>query len=200
MTVPEDSSQHGLVERAQNGDGEAFSWLVSSHLDSAWRFVRAIGGDRVDPDDVVQEAFVMVWRDLPRLRDPTAFEAWLRAVLVNATRHALRRDRGVRLIRIAGDAAANGSDRGGQIPSERVADPGIEPGVSLANRDSLSRAFARLSIDERTVLTLHYLEGYPLESIAEVIRRPVGTVKSRLHGARAALRAALTAEDREVLG
>jgi RNA polymerase sigma-70 factor (ECF subfamily) len=194
--VPEDSSKRGLIERAQQGDAEAFARLVSSHLDSSWRFVRAIGGDRVDPDDVVQEAFVMVWRDLPRLRDSDAFEPWLRAVLVHATRHAIRATGGIRLIRIADDASSDTEDRGARIRADALVDPHLEPGASLAKRDSLTRAFGRLSIDHRTILVLHYLEGDGLEQISEVIRRPVGTAKSRLHGARAALRAALSAEDR----
>jgi RNA polymerase sigma factor (sigma-70 family) len=196
MTVPEDTGKRGLIERAQQGDAEAFARLVSSHLDSSWRFVRAIGGGRVDPDDVVQEAFVMVWRDLPRLRDSDAFEPWLRAVLVHATRHAIRATDGVRLIRIADDASSDTMDRSARIRADALVDPHLEPGASLAKRDSLTRAFGRLSIDQRTILVLHYLEGDGLEKISEVIRRPVGTVKSRLHGARAALRAALSAEDR----
>jgi RNA polymerase sigma factor (sigma-70 family) len=196
MTVPEDTGKRGLIERAQQGDAEAFARLVSSHLDSSWRFVRAIGGGRVDPDDVVQEAFVMVWRDLPRLRDSDAFEPWLRAVLVHATRHAIRATDGVRLIRIADDASSDTMDRSARIRADALVDPHLEPGASLAKRDSLTRAFGRLSIDQRTILVLHYLEGDGLDKISEVIRRPVGTVKSRLHGARAALRAALSAEDR----
>jgi RNA polymerase sigma-70 factor, ECF subfamily len=194
--VPENSSQRGLVERAQRGDEEAFAQLVASHLDRAWRFVRAIGGDRVDADDVVQEALVMVWRDLPRLRDPQAFEPWLRAVLVNATRHAWRRDGGVRLIRITDEAASATGGRGDSIEAGRVVDGGLEPGAALASRDALARAFARLSIDHRAILALHHLEGYGVDQIALVLLRPVGTVKSRLHEARSALRAALSAEDR----
>ncbi len=194
--VAEETGKRGLIERAQQGDAEAFAGLVSSHLDSAWRFVRAIGGGRVDPDDVVQEAFVMVWRDLPRLRNPDAFDAWLRAVLVHATRHAIRATERVRLIRIADAASSDTLDRSARIRTDALVDPHPEPGASLARRDSLGRAFARLSIDQRTILVLHYLEGEGQERIAELIRRPVGTVKSRLHGARAALRAALGAEDR----
>ena len=196
MTMPEDRGKRGLIERDQLGDAEAFARLVSSHLDFSWRFVRAIGGSRVDPDDVVQEAFVMVWRDLPRLRDADAFDAWLWAVLVHATRHAIRASDGVRLIRIADDASSDTIDRSARIRADALVDPHLEPGASLARRDSLTRAFGRLSIDQRTILVLHYLEGDGLERISEVIRRPVGTVKSRLHGARAALRAALSAEDR----
>jgi RNA polymerase sigma-70 factor (ECF subfamily) len=196
MSVPEDRSQRGLVERAQRGDEEAFARLVSSRLDASWRFVRAVGGDAVDPDDVVQEAFVTVWRDLPQLRDPTAFEPWLRMVLVHATRHAIRRRGPVRLIPISTEASTEASDRRSTIRAENLIDPHREPGAALASRDSLARAFGRLSIDERTVLVLHYLEGYPLALISAVIRRPLGTVKSRLHSARAALQAALRAEDR----
>lgn len=194
--MPEDHSQRGLVERAQRGDAEAFAQLVSSRLDRSWRFVRAIGGDRVDVDDVVQEAFVLVWRDLPRLRDLDAFEPWLRAVLVHATRRAVRQAGRVRLIRISTDATSVDLDRDASIRADTLVDPRLDPGAALASRDSLARAFGRLSIDERTVLVLHYFEGYPLEAISAVIRRPLGTVKSRLHGARSALQAALRAEDR----
>jgi RNA polymerase sigma-70 factor, ECF subfamily len=183
LTAPTEPTQRGLVERAQGGDADAFAWLVHTHLDAAWRLVRAIGGADLDPDDVVQEAFLLVWRDLPRLRDPDAFEGWLRAVLVHATHHALRRRRPVRLIAL--DAAE---------PAR--ADPGSDPAGLLARRDLLERAFGRLSLEQRTVLALHYLDGRPLEAIAGIIGRPVGTVKSRLHGAREALRAALRAEER----
>ena len=196
VVVPEDGSQRGLVERAQRGDDEAFARLVASHLDPAWRFVRAIGGDRVDADDIVQQAFVMVWRDLPRLRDSAAFEPWLRAVLVHATRHNLRQSGRIRLIRIADGTSLTGGGRDDLIGADRLVDAGLEPGASLASRDAVARAFARLSLDQRSILVLHHLEGYPVERIALVIRRPVGTVKSRLHAARAALRVALAAEDR----
>ena len=196
--VPEDKGKRGPIERAQQGDAEAFAGLVASHLDSSWRFVRAIGGGRVDPDDVVQEAFVMVWRDLEPFADSVGirFDAWLRAVLVHATRHAIRATDRVRLIRIADAASPDPLDRSARVAPDALVDPHPEPGASLARRDSLGRAFARLSIDQRTILVLHYLEGEGLEQIAEAIRRPVGTVKSRLHGARAAFRAALGAEDR----
>ena len=195
MSVPEDRSQRGLVERAQRGDEIAFARLVSSRLDASWRLVRAVGGDAVDADDVVQEAFATVWRDLPQLRDPTAFDPWLRTVLVHATRKAIRRRGSVRLIPISTDPS-EATDRRSSIRVGDLVDPKREPGAALASRDSLARAFGRLSIDERTVLALHYLEGYPLASISAVIRRPIGTVKSRLHSARSALQAALRAEDR----
>jgi RNA polymerase sigma-70 factor (ECF subfamily) len=197
MTVPDESSQDGLVERAQRGDAEAFARLVARHLDSSWRFVRAIGGDRVDPDDVVQEAFMLVWRDLPRLRNPAAFGPWHRAILLNATRLAIRRAGAVWLIPISSGSEASGqASRSGAIRAEDVVDGRLEPGALLAGRERLRRAFGRLSLDHRTVLALHYIDGFPLEEVALVVGRPLGTVKSRLHAARSAFAAALRAEDR----
>lgn len=193
--VQEGAGRSELVERARLGDEDAFAGLVASHLDAAWRFVRAIGGDRVDAYDVVQEAFVMVWRDLPALRDPDAFEPWLRAVLVHATRNELRRAGRVRLIPIAPAAAApDGSGGAVRVDDVMVREP--EPGAVIASRDAVGRAFGRLSVDERALLVLHHLENWPIERIALAVGRPVGTIKSRLHAARRALRAALAAENR----
>ena len=196
LAVPGDKRQRDLIEQAQRGDAEAFAQLVSSRLDRSWRFVRAIGGGRVDVDDVVQEAFVLVWRDLPRLRDLDAFDAWLRAILVHATRHAIRGVGQVRLIPLSSDPASDAVDASTTIRVDSVRDPHPEPGAALASREAFARAFARLSLDQRTILVLHYVEGQPLEFVADVLRRPLGTVKSRLHGARLALRAAIAAEDR----
>lgn len=192
--VQKDGSRRDLVERARLGDDDAFAQLVTAHLDSAWRFVRAVGGDRVDVDDVVQEAFLMAWRDLPSLRDPGAFEPWLRAVLLHATRNEIRRRGRVRLIPIAMPSDDPEGRRDTAV--ERGPLGGPDPGATIASREAVGRAFARLSIDERTVLVLHHLEGWPVERIAAAIGRPVGTVKSRMHTARRSFRAALAAEDR----
>ncbi|HEX9044205.1 MAG TPA: RNA polymerase sigma factor [Candidatus Limnocylindrales bacterium] len=192
--MQDERGRRDLVERARLGDEDAFARLVTAHLDAAWRFVRAVGGDRVDVDDVVQEAFLMAWRDLPSLREPGAFEPWLRAVLLHATRNEIRRRGRVRLIPIAMPSDDQEGHRGTVTEMGRLGSP--DPGASIANRDAVGRAFARLSIDERTVLALHHLEGWPVERIAAAIGRPSGTVKSRMHTARRSLRAALAAEDR----
>ena len=193
--MQEDGSRRQLVERAQAGDADAFARLVTSHLDAAWRFVRAIGGDRVDADDIVQEAFLMVWRDLPSLRDPGAFEPWLRGILLHRTHHELRRTGRVRLIPIATAADVADGRRDAAVTHDILASE-PDPGTDIAGRDTVARAFARLSTEERALLVLHHLEDWPMEKVALALDRPVGTVKSRMHAAREALRAALAAEER----
>ena len=78
------------VRRAARGDASAFEQLVAARADRVFRIARAILGNDADARDATQEAFVSAWRELPRLRDPVTFDAWLRRILVNACRTQLR--------------------------------------------------------------------------------------------------------------
>jgi len=82
-----------------------------------------------------------------------------------------------------------------EAASELVGSAGADPGGAVVERRALERAFDRLSVDERTLLVLHHLEGRPLASIAEVLGIPLGTAKSRLSSARRSLERALERED-----
>lgn len=168
-----------IVERARRGDAEAFDMLVRSEMPAVYRRALAILGSEADARDAAQEAFVSAWRELPRLRDPERFEAWFGRIGLNACRMALRHRGRVR-----------------EIPAEAVLAGRATPDDSraVAERDALSRAFGRLPLDQRAILALHHVEGRPLAEIAGVLDVPLGTVKSRLHGARAALERALAAE------
>jgi RNA polymerase sigma-70 factor, ECF subfamily len=177
-----------VIARAQQGSVEAFETIVAARLTWAWRLARAIGREDVDADDIVQESFLIVWRDLPALRAPAAFDPWLRAIVVNVIRHAVRARAHVRSISF-------------DPPLDRATHPRglVDPDSidrSIADRDRLDRALARLSVDERAVRVLLHVDGCTIEEIANAIGRPAGTVKSRLASARSSLRAALDAEDR----
>ena len=175
------SAQSELVARAAGGDEIAFERLVVNRTDRAFRTACAILGNETDARDATQDAFIAVWRELPRLRDHERFDGWFSRILVNACRAHLRSRRRVREISI--DAAA-----------ERRA-PG--PGVSeqLGDTDVLSHAFDRLDPAKRAILVLHYLEHAPVATIAASLGVPVGTAKWRLSDARAALERALRAEE-----
>ena len=181
-TVPGsvESAQIELVRRAASGDSVAFERLVTDRVDRLYRTARAILGNEQDARDATQEAFVAAWRELPRLRDPASFEAWLRRIVVNACRTQLRGRRRVQLISL--DEAFDRREPGPQL-SEQVSDI-----------DVLARAFARLDADKRSILVLHHLEHEPLASIAHALDIPIGTAKSRLYDARVALQRALLVE------
>ena len=168
-----------LVERARDGDRDAFAVLAAEVIDRLFATARAILRDADRAQDATQEALVRCWRDLPSLKDPDRFDAWLRRLLMHAVTDEIRRgrrfDAKVRLIR---------------------EDQMIEPGAELEERDQLDRAFRRLSADHRAILVLHHLQGLSLPEVAETLGIPLGTAKSRLHYAIDAVRAALEADDR----
>lgn len=168
-----------LVERARDGDRDAFASIAAESIDRLFATARAVLRDADRAQDATQEALVRCWRDLPTLRDPDRFEAWLRRLLMHAITDEIRRgrrfDAKVRLIR---------------------EDDVVEPAAVYEDRDRLDRAFRRLSVDHRAVLVLHHLQGLSLPEVAEALGIPLGTAKSRLHYALDAVRASLEADER----
>lgn len=177
--------QHGLVERAKQGDHDAFAELVDltiARLDAAARLVLR---DRDVARDAVQEALIRAWRDLPGLRDPDRFEAWLYRLTVNAAldlaRHQRRRPVEVQLISIDSPAVRDFSH-------------------DLAQRDLLDQALRGLDPAHRAVVALHYLLGMPLHEVAASLAIPLGTAKSRLHYSLAAMRGTVLEDSSPAVG
>ena len=179
--------ERALVERARSGDRAAFDVLVRSRIDVVYRTSLAILGDAADAADATQETFVSAWCHRDALRDPDRFDAWLGRITVNACRAQLRR-RGRRLVREISPLDPD-DDREPAAPDRALDD-------RTADADAFDRAFARLSVDDRAVLVLHHLQERPVAEIAAALGAPVGTVKSRLHRARAALESGLAKESR----
>jgi RNA polymerase sigma-70 factor (ECF subfamily) len=173
------------IARARSGDTAAFDALVEARARPMLRTATAILGRDDEARDAVQDALLMAWRELASLRDPAAFDAWLTRILVNRCRRGLRRIglRQVREIRVEAMAVDD---------EPRV----LDTSSPVADRETLERAFERLSVEDRTLLVLHHLEGRSVASIAEVLHIPPGTAKSRLFGARRALERALLREHR----
>ena len=154
-------------------------------MDAVYRLSFAILADEADARDAAQDTFVTAWQQIGKLRDPERFDAWLQRVAVNAARmtHRARRRRGVREITV--------SRVGGAVDLPATASP-VD-----ADARALQAALSQISIEQRSLLALHHLEGRSLADLAEILDIPAGTVKSRLHTARQALHAALLAEETE---
>jgi RNA polymerase sigma factor (sigma-70 family) len=163
-----------LVIRAQRGDEVAFAAItqgVYARLRAvAYRILR----DPCLAEDATQVALMRIWRTLPRLRDPSRFEAWSYRYLVHACAEEARRSR-----RALPHVPAS---------QEPVA---ADPFGTILARDQLERAFARLSVDQRAVIVLRHYLDLKLEDAAEALGVPVGTVNSRLNRALAKMRTAL---------
>lgn len=184
-----DDRDGALIERAASGDRDAFDLLIHPRLDRLFRIAVAITRSESDARDATQDACVLAWRELPRLRNQGKFDAWLSQILVNAARGHVRRSSRVRVRELSADP-----DPGER--SRRIEPSAPAESEALGESDAIRRAFARLDATTRALLVLHYVENTPLTEIAQATGSPVGTVKWRLSNARAALEKALRAERR----
>jgi RNA polymerase sigma-70 factor (ECF subfamily) len=171
---------NGLVDQAKRGDEEAFDALARQVGDRCMAIAVRILRDAHLAEDAVQAALVTAWRELRSLRDPERFEPWLHRILTHACYAEARRRR--------------------QWSANLKVLP-VEPAhagetSTVEDRDQLERAFRRLTLEQRTVIVFHRYLGLPLPEVAERLGVPLGTVKSRLFHATAALRASLEADDR----
>jgi len=173
--------QAALVERARKGDQDAFASLAAASIGRCYAVAYRILRDVHLAEDATQQALLGAWRDIPTLRDPARFDAWLHRLVVRACYAEASRDRrwGASVSLIPSDTSS-------------VSDAA----TALADRDELERGFRRLSPELRSVLVLHHYLGYPLTEIAEIMDIPVGTARSRLHYATRQLRAAIDADAR----
>jgi RNA polymerase sigma-70 factor (ECF subfamily) len=172
-----------LVQRAKQGDHEAFASLVRPHLSRLHGLAGLLLRDASRAEDALQEALLKAWRDLPKLRDPERFDAWLRRLLVNASH-----DEGRRLKR-----------RRGEVAFGPQHEPHTGGGIGeLADRDEVARAFRRLRDEERAVVALRYYADLSSAEAAATLGMREVTYRSRLHRALRALQAALDAERRSV--
>jgi len=170
-----------LVVRAQRGDKGAYALLAAEIADRFLAVARRILRDRDLAEDATQQALLIIWQDLPQLRDPARFEAWSYRLLVHACYAEGRRER-----RWAPNLRVLPVD-------ESTVDGGLG---TVVDRDQLERGFRLISIDHRAVVVLHHYLDKPLDEIARILEIPVGTAHSRLHHAMRALRAALDADAR----
>lgn len=166
-----------LVERARGGDHDAFAMLVTPQLDRLYGLAGLLLRDRSRTEDAVQNALMRAWRDLPGLREPEKFDAWLRKLVVNATH-----DEGRRLRR-----------RRGEVPMAANHEPHTSGGVgALADRDELMRGFDALGPEERSVVALRYYLDLPTSEAANAMGMREVTYRSKLHRSLKKLRAAIS--------
>ena len=168
--------QRELVERASGGDHDAFAELVRERIAQLDAAARLILHDPELARDAVQEALVGAWRDLPGLRDPDAFDAWINRITLRSCLGILRRRR----------------RRVVEVELTPLADvPVGDTDSFVVDRDEVERALRRIQPDQRAVVVVHFFLGLPLPETAAALGIPLGTAKSRLHRSLAMMRADL---------
>lgn len=183
-----------LLERCRHGDTNAFSRLVMKYQDRVFNTCWRMCGDRTEAEDLTQEAFVKAFQAIGRFAGRSQFYTWIFRIAVNLVMSARRKERRTGTISLDATHGRNGG-RDDPPQADRLPAAGGTPAEQATGSEQKSlvlQALYRLDEEHRAVVILRDLESLGYDEIAEILEVPTGTVKSRLHRARLALRAELT--------
>ncbi len=172
------------IARAQAGDEAALRQAMEFYAPLVWRTALVLLADRAAAEDAVQEAWIDVWKGLPRFQVGRPFRPWLLAIVANRCRMTARRHVLPMVSLDEEDADEISGD-----------DDVLEAAVREESHAELAAVLEQLPEDQRRILQLRYFADLELAEIALVLGVPLGTVKSRLHRALAALRRLLAASE-----
>ncbi|MCD6416366.1 MAG: sigma-70 family RNA polymerase sigma factor [Planctomycetes bacterium] len=180
--VPSDEK---LVAQVREGDAEAFGRLVRKHQDYVYNAVYHMVGDDQDAEDLAQEVFVRAYNGLAGFEARARFTTWLYGILLNTVRSYWRRQarRSVVSLGFDGDEP---NEPGAQLPAEDAGP--LEAALQNEEIRMVRRAIGELEDELREIIVLRDMQGLPYDELAEALRIPAGTVKSRLHRARGRLK------------
>ena len=182
------------LEAFRAGREGAFDLLMSRHHRRIYRLAYRLLGDRQAAQDAAQEAFVKAWRALPRFKGDARFSTWLTRIAINQCRNELRKRGTVKHTRPASlDEPVGESD---VSRAQTLAAAGVSAWQAVRGREiesAFGTVMSELDPESREVLILKEVEALSYEGIAEILEVPVGTVRSRLHRARADVRQRMAA-------
>lgn len=174
------SGESSLIDRCLQGDAAAYGELVRTHQDRLFNAVMHLTGDRAEAEDIVQEAFLQAYLKLGSFQRQSAFYTWLYRIAFNNTVSRKRKKR-------VEDSVDRSRDAAGAEPAAAGEAPG-DPLERQEQARQIREALAQLSDEHRSVLVLREIDGCDYDAIAQTLAINIGTVRSRLHRARLALR------------
>lgn len=174
------ASDQELIQQTLDGQTDAFGHLVRRYQQRLYNGLVHMLRDEVEAEDATQEAFVLALTKLDSFRGQSAFYTWLYRIAFNAAISRLRKKRPA--LSIQNDLASAGKSLAGdgEQPEERIS---RQEDIAL-----IQNALGQLLEQHRAILVLREIEGLSYEEIAEILKLPIGTVRSRLHRARLQLK------------
>lgn len=179
------------IERAKQGDAEAFEFLYDLHKRRVYSLCLRMTGNTASAEDLTQEAFLQLFRKIGTFRGESAFSTWLHRMSVNVVLMQLRK-KGLPVVPI--DETTEGDEEGTVKKEPGAPDERLTGSI---DRLRLQRAVDELPPGYRTIFVLHDVEGYEHNEIAGIVGCSIGNSKSQLHKARLKLRELLRANRAE---
>ena len=187
LSTPASQSDERDVDAARRGDLDAFDRLVERHQERIFRFCQWSLNDRDEAQDAAQDTFIRAFRHIKTFRGDSAFGTWLHRIAINVVRDsAKRRQKAPRPF-----SSMVKEDEEGEFDPPSDAPSPVQTALEHERRQAVRLSLGTLSDAHRSVLVLFDLEGRSYEECCALLELPMGTLKSRLNRARAALREAL---------
>jgi len=170
------------IERAKQGDGEAFQALYDKHKRRVYSLCLRMTANTAEAEDLAQEAFLQLFRKIATFRGESAFSTWLHRLSVNVVLMHLRK-KGLPVVSL--EETTQGSEEDSPKKDFGAQDLALAGSI---DRMQLQRAVDDLPPGYRTIFVLHDVEGYEHNEIAQIVGCSIGNSKSQLHKARMKLR------------
>jgi RNA polymerase sigma-70 factor (ECF subfamily) len=180
-----DRSERSLVQRAQEGDGQAFGTLFELHKKRVYSVCLLMTKDVAEAEDLTQEAFLQVFRTISTFRGDSAFSTWLYRIAVNTVLMKLRRRKSRAALSLSEPVSPVSPDSPSLSHDIGTSDSRL---TGTIDRIALLRAIETLPQGCRTIFALHEIEGYQHHEIAALLRCSIGNSKSQLHKAKLKMR------------
>jgi RNA polymerase sigma-70 factor (ECF subfamily) len=174
-------SEAEAIERAKQGDAEAFETLYNLHKRRVYSLCLRMTANAAEAEDLTQEAFMQLFRKIATFRGESAFSTWLHRMAVNVVLMQLRK-KGLPVVPLEDDIETEEETPKKDFGAQDLA---LEGSI---DRLRLQNAIGKLPPGYRTIFVLHDVEGYEHNEIAELVGCSIGNSKSQLHKARMKLR------------
>jgi RNA polymerase sigma-70 factor (ECF subfamily) len=182
-----------LVVAAQSKDAAAMTALLKRFEKPIQVMIRRVASDMNDPQDMIQEVYIRIWRSLDNLRNPYSFRKWVNQIITRLHYDELRKK--VNQYQLVSMDEPMPGDEEGEYATRDIADSRMQPDASLLNAElsqKLEHAMSSVAEPFRTAVTLRDIDGLAYEEIASLTNTELGTVKSRIARARAKMQKNLT--------
>jgi RNA polymerase sigma-70 factor (ECF subfamily) len=183
--VPAPIQDAELMRKVAQGDRTAFSQLFDRYHQLAMNLAWRVLNERQEAEDVVQEVFLQLWRDAKTYdRERGNVSTWIVTIARSRAIDKVRSRKARHIV----DSGAENEDT--EAFSEQLPDPGASQ-ANLDNRLLVRKAFGSLAVEQRVVIEMAYYEGMSQSEIAEALREPLGTIKTRIRSGLIKLKQAL---------
>jgi RNA polymerase sigma-70 factor, ECF subfamily len=171
-----------LVYRVQEGDVSAYNILIQKYEKRLYSVIYNLTSNREDASDLTQEAFIKAFRSISNFKGKSSFFTWLYRIAVNNTISTLKKNRYKQFFSL--ESIRNDINENKTLNSLIERNSADKPTFLKELQEKLNEALQKLSINHRTIVVLHEIEGLSHQEIANITKTSEGTVRSRLHYAK----------------